>query len=80
MTMRGTRRPAEVWIRDLDNDPPEWHLILRLAEPIGCGRTVPLKRAAIWSVKEGETGPNLNDRCAECCDAIVRNLGRLPLA
>ena len=76
----GPTRPAEVWVRDLDADPSEWHLIIRSGEPIGCGRVVATRRSSIWPVKEGETGPALNERCPECCDAIVRVLGRLPIA
>ena len=76
----GARPPAEVWVRDLDSDPSEWHLIIRAHEPIGCGRSAVFRRSLLWPVKGGESGPALNDRCAECCDAIVRNLGRLPIA
>jgi hypothetical protein len=80
MSLRDRERPAEVWIRDLEAEPSEWHLIVRSGEPIGCGRVSSWRHSSIWPVKEGETGPELNDRCAECCDAIVRTLGRLPLA
>jgi hypothetical protein len=72
---------GEIWLRDPDEEPATWHLLMRWKQPMACGRDVAVRHASVWPVKDdGSGGPPVADQCQGCTDSAIRATGRLPIA